>query len=74
MEFRESAKRDLEETISEIASILGEGYLRYRRGRRLPISTPNTAGNVVDPEKVIIRFDSIYESSLTAKVSQKKSA
>jgi len=25
MEFRESAKRDLEETISEIASILGEG-------------------------------------------------
>jgi len=28
----------------------------------------------VDPEKVIIRFDSIYESSLTAKVSQKKSA
>jgi len=29
---------------------------------------------LVDPEKVIIPFDSIYESSLTAKVSQKKSA
>lgn len=47
MEFRESAKRDLEETISEIASILGEGYLRYRRGRRLPTSSPDMAGNVV---------------------------
>ena len=46
MEFRESAKRDLEETIAEIASILGEGYLRYRAGRRLPTPTPEMAGHV----------------------------
>ena len=51
MEFRESAKRDLEETISEIASILGEGYLRYRRGRRLPTSSPDLAGNVVQTKE-----------------------
>ncbi|MBN1548491.1 MAG: hypothetical protein JW902_17710 [Syntrophaceae bacterium] len=51
MEFRESAKRDLEETISEIASILGEGYLRYRRGRRLPTSSSEMAGNVVQPKE-----------------------
>lgn len=51
MEFRESAKRDLEETISEIASILGEGYLRYRRGRRLPTSRPDMAGNVVQTKE-----------------------
>lgn len=51
MEFRESAKRDLEETISEIALILGEGYLRYRRGRRLPTSSPDMAGNVVQTKE-----------------------
>jgi hypothetical protein len=51
MEFRESAKRDLEETISEIASILGEGYLRYRRGRRLPTSSPDMVGNVVQTKE-----------------------
>ena len=51
MEFRESAKRDLEETISEIASILGEGYLRYRRGRRLPTSRPDMACNVVQTKE-----------------------
>lgn len=51
MEFRESAKRDLEETISEIASILGEGYLRYRRGRRLPTSSPKKVGNVVQTKE-----------------------
>ena len=51
MEFRESAKRDLEETISEIASILGEGYLRYRRGRRLPTFNPEMAGNVVQTKE-----------------------
>lgn len=51
MEFRESAKRDLEETISEIASILGEGYLRYRRGRRLPTSSPEMSGNVVQTKE-----------------------
>jgi hypothetical protein len=51
MEFRESAKRDLEETISEIASILGEGYLRYRRGRRLPTFSPDMGGNVAQTKE-----------------------
>ena len=51
MEFRESAKRDLEETIAEIASILGEGYLRYRRGRRLPTFSPDMGGNVAQTKE-----------------------
>jgi len=51
MEFRESAKRDLEETISEIASILGESYLRYRRGRRLPTSSQDMGGNVAQTKE-----------------------
>jgi len=33
-----------------------------------------TDDKIVDPEKVIIRFTSTYESSLTAKVLQEKSA
>jgi len=51
MEFRESAERDLAETIAEVASILGEGYLRYRRGRRLPTSTPEMAGHVTQTKE-----------------------
>jgi len=51
MEFRESAKRDLAETIAEIASILGEGYLRYRRGRRLPTPAPDTVGHVAQTKE-----------------------
>jgi hypothetical protein len=43
MESREPAPPTFEETISEIASILAEGYLRYRRGRCLPTSNPDMA-------------------------------
>ncbi len=39
------------ETIVEIASILGEGYLRYRAGRRLPASTPEIAGDVAQTKE-----------------------
>ena len=51
MERRESSAPRLEETISEIASILGEGYLRYRRGRRLPPSSPDMDGHVVQTQE-----------------------
>lgn len=51
MERRESSAPRLEETISEIASILGEGYLRYRRGRRLPSSSPDMAGHVAQTQE-----------------------
>ncbi len=51
MEFRESAERDLAETIAEIASILGEGYLRYRAGRRLPTSAPEMAGHIAQTKE-----------------------
>lgn len=44
MEAGESAVPSLEETISEIASILAEGYLRYRKSRRLPASDPDIIG------------------------------
>ena len=36
MEAGEPAVPLLEKTISEVASLLAEGYLRYRDGRRLP--------------------------------------
>jgi len=51
MESRESSAPRIEETISEIASILGEGYLRYRRGRRLPPYSPDMAGHVAQPHE-----------------------
>ncbi|MGA3207527.1 MAG: hypothetical protein ABSE05_06865 [Syntrophales bacterium] len=33
----------LDETVSEIATILAQGYLRYRKGRLLGNETPNQA-------------------------------
>lgn len=44
MEAGEPAVPSLEETISVIASILAEGYLRYRNRRRLPASDPDIIG------------------------------
>ena len=35
MQHSETLPESLDETISEIASILAQGYLRYRRGRHL---------------------------------------
>lgn len=51
MEFRESAGRELVETIAEIASILGEGYLRYRAGRRVPTPAADTVGHVAQTKE-----------------------
>jgi hypothetical protein len=44
MEAGEPAVTLLEKTISEIASILAEGYLRYRNRRRLPAPDPDIIG------------------------------
>jgi hypothetical protein len=44
MEAKKPAVPSLEETISEIASILAEGYLRYRKRRCLPASDPDIIG------------------------------
>lgn len=46
MESREPAIPLLEKVISEIALVLGEGYLRYQSRRRLPTSNPDMAGHV----------------------------
>jgi len=50
----------LEETISEIASILAEGYLRYRNSRRLPPFAPD----IVSHENNSHRLDIIRDNSL----------
>lgn len=50
MESRGPALPCLTDTISEIAALLGEGYLRLRRSRRLPDITPDRAAHVSQSE------------------------
>jgi len=50
MEAGEPAVPLLEKNISEIASILAEGYLRYRDRRRLPGSDPEIMGHENDSQ------------------------
>jgi len=50
MEAGEPAVPLLEKTISEIASILAKGYLRYQDRRRLPGSDQEIIGNENDSQ------------------------
>ncbi len=52
-----------EKTISAIASILAEGYLRYRDRRRLPGADPNIIGNDNDSQHSEIIRDISLDSS-----------
>jgi len=52
MESREPAEAMLDEVLTEIAHILGEGYRRYRSRRCLPPST-NTQHSEKIEEKVL---------------------
>jgi len=53
----------LEKTISEIASILAEGYLRYRDRRRLPGADLDIIGNDNDSQHSEIIRDISLDSS-----------
>lgn len=63
MEAGEPAVPLLEKTISEIASILAEGYLRYSNRRRLPASDPDIIGNENDSQHSEIIRDISLDSS-----------
>jgi hypothetical protein len=60
MESREPALPRLTDTISEIASILAEGYLRLRRSWRLPHNDQDRASHVSQPEE----FEAVTENRL----------
>ena len=60
MESREPAIPRPPDTISEIASILGEGYLRLRRSRRLPHNDHDRASHVSQP----VEFEAFTENRL----------
>jgi hypothetical protein len=60
MESRGPALPRLTDTISEIAAILGEGFLRLRKGRRLPDITPDRAAHESQSEE----FEAFTENRL----------
>mgnify|MGYP006306847699 FL=1 len=41
----------LEEVTAEVVSILAQGYMRYRNGRRLPPDSENSEGNVAQVQE-----------------------
>ena len=51
MQHSETLPESLDETISEIASILAQGYLRYRRGRHLDSAVSGNRPYVAQPQE-----------------------
>jgi hypothetical protein len=41
----------LEDVTAEVVSILAQGYMRYRNGRRLPADCQNSEGNVAQVQE-----------------------
>jgi hypothetical protein len=41
----------LEDVAAEVVSILAQGYMRYRNGRRLPPDSENSEGNVAQVQE-----------------------
>jgi len=51
MQTNEHLPGTLDEAVAEIASILAHGYMRSRRGRRLPPGSGNRADDVAQVEE-----------------------
>ncbi len=51
MQAESNTPDTLEEVTAEVVSILAQGYMRYRNGRRLPSDSEDLEGNVAQVQE-----------------------
>jgi len=51
MQAKTNIPDTLEDVTAEVVSILAQGYMRYRNGRRLPPDSENLEGNVAQVQE-----------------------